>query len=200
MKRNKFLNYIAFGISAIFSPYISAAIFIIAIIYNYAHSLDQFLPWMLTFFCFAILVPGFYILWLLEANRISDVHMSNPEERKIPLLVAAISSLVAAVILYFLDAARPVFLISVIYAINSLAIAAITQWWKISVHTGMFASIVTIIVVIFGLPYLWLYALLIPLAWSRIYRKKHTIWQTMAGAVITSALTLLIFIIFGYIS
>lgn len=199
MKKNRALNYLAFGISAFFSPYVAAAVFIVAIIYNYAQSITQFLPWMGAFFFFAIIIPGFYILWLLEAKKISDIHMANPQERKIPLLVAAVSSVIGAIVLYYLDAARPVFVISVVYAINSLLIAIITQWWKISVHTGMFASIVTIMVITFGLPFAWFYLILVPLAWSRIYRKRHTIWQTSAGAILTAALTVVIFWLFGYI-
>jgi len=198
MKHNKFFSYLAFSISALFSPYVAATIFVVAIIYTYANSIKQFLPWMLTFFSFAIIVPGFYIMWLLEAKKISDIHMADPEERKIPLLVTALSSVVAAIILYFLEAARPVFLISVIYAINSLAIAVITQWWKISVHTAMFSSIATICIVLFGIDFAWLYLILIPLTWSRIYRRRHTIWQTCAGAFLTFILTLVIFWVFGY--
>lgn len=196
---HSFLNYVAFGISSFFSPYVAAALFIILIIYKYAQDLNQFLPWMLAFFIFAIILPGFYILWLLEAKKISDIHMANVNDRKIPLLVAAISSVIGAVALYFLHAARPVFVISVAYAFNSVAFALISQWWKISIHTGTYASIVTIAVIIFGIQFWWLYLLLIPLAWSRIYRKRHTIWQTTFGAITTSIITLLIFWIFGYI-
>ena len=201
MKKNRnFLNYLAFGISALFSPYVAAAIFIILIVYKYAQDFNQFFPWMLTFFIFAIILPGFYILWLLEARKISDVHMANQGERKLPLVVAAISAIVGAVILYFLHAARPVFVISVIYALNSAFIALMTQWWKISVHTSMFSSIATVAIVVFGLQFWWLYLFLIPLAWARIYRKRHTFGQTILGATSGAAITLLVFWIFGYLS
>ena len=200
MKKDRILlNYLAFGISAIFSPYVSAAIFIILIVYKYSMDLNQFFPWMLAFFIFAIVIPGFYILWLLEARKISDIHMANPEERKTPLLIAAVSSVFGAIVLFFLHAAKQVFMISIIYALNSAAIAVITQRWKISVHTGMFASIATIVVVIFGLQFWWLYLILLPLAWSRIYRKRHTIWQTTIGAAMTTVLTLMVLFMFGYL-
>lgn len=198
-KWHKFFNYIAFAISSVLSPYAAAAVFIVIVVYNYAQDLNQFLPWMLTFFAFSIIVPGFYILWLLEAHRIEDIHMANLNERKIPFLVGAVSAVVGAIILYFLDAARPVFVISVIYAVNSVVISIITQFWKVSVHTGMFASIATISVVIFGIQFWWLYLLLIPLAWSRVFRRRHTIWQTVAGAMVVSLLTLSTFWAFGYL-
>lgn len=199
MKNKTLLNYVAFGISAVFSPYVTAAIFIVLIVYKYAQNFNEFLPWMLAFFVFAIILPGFYILWLLEARKITDIHMANANERKNPLLLAAIFSVVGAIVLYFMHAARPVLVISIIYAANSVLIAIVTQWWKISVHTGMFASIATIAVVIFGTQFWWLYLILLPLAWSRIFRKRHTIWQTIMGAASTSVLTLIIFWIFGYI-
>lgn len=198
-KWHKFLNYIAFGISAVLSPYAAAAVFIMIVVYSYAKDLNQFLPWMLTFFLFAIIVPGFYILWLLETKKIQDVHMARLEDRKLPFVVAAISSIIGAILLYFLHAARPVFVIAVIYAVNTLVIGFITQWWKISVHTGMFASIATISVIIFGTQFWWLYLLLIPLIWARVYRKRHTIWQAVAGALLVSFLTLATFWVFGYL-
>jgi len=196
---HKFFNYIAFSISAILSPYAAAAVFIVIVVYSYSANLQQFLPWMLTFFVFAIIIPGFYILWLLETKKIQDVHMDKHEERKTPFLVAAASAVAGAILLYFLEAARPVFIISVVYAVNTLIIAFVTQFWKISVHTGMFASIATISVIIFGTKFWWLYLFLVPLAWARIFRRRHTIWQTIAGAVLVSVVTMVTFWFFGYI-
>lgn len=193
------INYLAFGISAIFSPYVAAAIFIVLVVYKYAQDFNQFLPWMVTFFVFAIVLPGFYILWLLESRKITDIHMANARERRIPLMVAAISAVAGAAALYFLQAAKPVFVISIVYAINSLMIAVVSQWWKISVHTGMFASICTVAVIVFGVQFWWMYLILIPLAWSRIHRKRHTIWQAVMGAVATSIITMVIFWMFGYV-
>lgn len=198
-KTHQFFNYLAFGVSAVLSPYIAAAVFIMIVVYSYAQDLRQFLPWMLTFFLFAIIIPGFYILWLLESHRISDIHMAKLSDRKIPFLVGAVSSIIGAVLLYFLHAARPVFVISVIYAVNSTVIALVTQYWKISVHTGTFASIATISVILFGTQFWWLYLLLVPLAWARIFRRRHTIWQTVMGAALMSLLTLATFWFFGYL-
>lgn len=169
------------------------------VVYNYAENLNQFLPWMLTFFLFAIIIPGFYIMWQFETKNIQDIHMANLHERKLPFLIAAVSSVIGAIVLYYLHAARPVFVISVIYAVNTAVIAIITQFWKISVHTGMFASIATITVIIFGAQFWWLYLFLIPLSWARVFRRRHTIWQAVAGAILAFWLTLGTFWVFGYL-
>jgi len=195
----KILNYVAFLVSMILSPYVTAAVFIVLIVYRYSESFTQFLPWMLTFFFFGIVIPGSYILWLMELKKINDIHIANQKDRRIPFIITGISSLAGAILLSVFGAARQVVLISMIWAANAIAIALITQAWKISVHMAMFSAVATITVVLFGWHMWWLYLLLIPLAWSRIYRKCHTLWQTTAGALLAFAITVLTFKIFGYI-
>lgn len=190
---------LAFVISALFSPYITAFVFIAFISYHYSRNLSQFLPWMLTFSFFGILVPGFYVLWLLEARKIHDLHIFELKDRKIPFLVAGISSAIGAFLLFVLHAARPVIVIGVAYAVNVIGIALITLLWKVSIHTALFSAIATIAVILFGSHFWWLYLILIPLAWSRIHRRRHTIWQAVAGSLIAFVLTAATFWLFGYL-
>jgi len=199
LKQQKFTDYLAFAISALFSPYITAAVFIIIVTYAYAQNLSQFLPWMVTFLAFAVIIPGIYTLWLMEVGKIADIHISGLKERKIPFLVAGILAVIGAIILIILDAAKPVIVMGVTYAVNALAVALVTQFWKISIHTALFSAVVTIAVVIFGPSYWWLYLILIPLAWSRIHRHRHTILQVVAGALLAFVLTTATFFIFGYL-
>lgn len=194
-----FTDCVAFLISAILSPYIMVLVFAVVMIYSYSENLQQFLPWMLTFLIFAVLVPGLYALWLLESKKITDLHMSKLEERKRPFIFASISALVGAVVLFLMGASQQVAVMAITYAINAIVVAIITQFWKISIHTALFSSVVTITVILFGLPYAWFYLILIPLSWSRIHRKRHTIWQAVAGAFLAFIITTLIFWMFGYV-
>ncbi len=198
-RKRKFTDYLAFAISTIFSPYITAAVFIIIVTYAYAQNLSQFLPWMVTFLAFAVIIPGIYTLWLMEVGKIVDIHISGLKERKIPFLVAGILAVIGALILIILDAAKPVIVMGVTYAINALAVALVTQFWKISVHTALFSAIATIVAIVFGTSYWWLYLILIPLSWSRIHRHRHTILQVVAGALLAFVLTTATFFVFGYL-
>jgi len=191
-------DYLAFFISVVLSPYISASVFIVIVTYAYSQNLTQFLPWMGTFFLFAVLIPAIYVLWLMEVGKISDVHISNQNERKTPFIVAGISSLMGVIILIALQAAQPVIVIGVAYAINALAVAMVTQFWKISIHTALFSSVCTVAIIIFGWQFAWLYLLLLPLAWSRVHRHRHTILQVVAGALLAFVLTTATFWGFGY--
>lgn len=189
----------AFIISALFSPYITAAVFIVAISYNYSKNLSEFLPWMITFLFFAVIIPGTYVLWLLESRKIRDIHIFYRQDRQIPFLLAGFSSLLGALLLFILHAAKPVTVIGTAYAVNVLAIALITQIWKISIHTALFSAVSTIIVILFGTQFWWLYLFLVPLAWSRIHRQRHTIWQAVIGSLIAFILTAATFWLFGYL-
>ena len=195
----KFWDFIAFGISVIFSPYATAALFIILITYTYAQNVKEFLPWIGIGFLFAVLIPGGYILWLIERKRIRDIHLSDQSERKVPFLVAGISAVLGAVALAWVGAAKPVVVMGVAYAVNAVAIALITWFWKISVHAALYSSVVTVIVILFGPQFAWAFLLLIPLAWARIYRHRHTLSQVIGGAILTFVLTALVFWLFGYI-
>ena len=198
-KIKTFSDCVAFLISAIFSPYMTAAVFVVLASYKYATNMAQFLPWVLIFIFFATILPGLYILWLLEAGKIKDIHMADRHERKWPFLLAGISSIFGALLLFLLGTAHTVVAIAVTYAAIALIVALITLVWKISVHTAMFVSIITITVIIFGPVYAWFYLILVPLAWSRIHRKRHTILQVVAGALLAFVITSAVFWLFGYL-
>ncbi len=195
----KFWDLLAFIISAIFSPYVMAGIFILLITYTFAQNVKEFLPWIGIEFLFAILIPGSYVVWLLERRLVRDVHLSDHDERKTPFLVAGISAVLGAASLALVGAAKPVILMGVVYAVNTVAIGILTLFWKVSVHTALFSSVMTVVVILFGAPFAWGYLFLIPLAWSRVYRHRHSLNQVIGGALITFVLTSLVFWLYGYI-
>lgn len=192
-------NILAFGISALFSPYVTAAVFIIIIVYLNTQNLGQFLPWMGIAFFFAIMIPGGYTLWKIEKKEITDIHLSEHAERKIPFMITAIAATAGAFVLFMIGAAKPVVVMMVAYAVNAIIVSLITLFWKVSIHTALYSSIITVLVILYGAKFAWLYLFLIPLAWSRIYRHRHTPEQAIGGALIAFVSTALVFWIFGYI-
>ena len=195
---NTFTDCLAFIISAVFSPYVTAMVFVVAIIFNYSENLGQFLPWMITFLVFGLLIPGLYCLWLIETGQITDYHISKLAERRKPFIAAGLSALVGTIILIYMGAARPVVVMAVVYTVNTMVVALISQVWKISIHTALFSAIVTVAIILFGPVWGWCYLILIPLSWSRIHRKRHTILQAVAGAMLAFILTTVVFWLFGY--
>ncbi len=199
IKKKTPLDILAFLTSAIFSPYITALVFIIVITYNSSQHLNQFLPWMTTFLLFSLILPGIYVLWQMEIGKIHDFHISDPNERKQPFLIAGISAIIGLIILIILKAAHPVIVVAVAYSTIAIVVALITLYWKISIHTAVFSSVATVLFILYGTAYWWLFLVIIPLAWSRVYRKHHTVLQTAAGAVLAFSLTTAVFLAFGYL-
>lgn len=199
IKNKSISDVLAFLISVIFSPYIVALTFIIIIIYRSSQNINEFLPWMITFTLFGLLIPGLYVIWLTETGVITDIRLSKREERRTPFIFTGISSIIGTIILTYLNAEKQVVVMALTYSINAIAVAIITQFWKISVHMTVLSSIVTITVILYGIKYWWLYLILIPVAWARIHRKRHTLAQTIAGTLLAFTLTLIIFGLFGYL-
>ena len=198
-KTKKIFDFLAFGISGLLSPYITAGVFIVVITYIYAKDLQQFLPWMGIALLFAIVIPGGYVLWLIEKQHIHDVHLSKHSQRKIPFILTGVSALFGAIALVIINAAKPVIVMGTVYAVNAVMVGFLTMFWKVSIHTALFSAAVTVFVILIGVQFSWLYLLLIPLAWSRFYRHKHTINQVIGGAIIAFILTTLVFWLFGYL-
>jgi hypothetical protein len=199
LKNKTFADILAFLISTVFSPYITAVVFIIAIIYNSSHDINEFLPWMITFLFFGLIIPFIYVLWQIETGTISDFRLSIREERKIPFIITGISAIIGTLLLFYLGAAWPVVVMAITFSVNAIAVAIITQYWKISIHMAVFASVSTVVSVLYGPKFIWLYIVLIPLAWSRIHRKRHNLMQVSAGALLSFILTAAVFWACGYI-
>ncbi|MBM2820540.1 MAG: hypothetical protein HW405_300 [Candidatus Berkelbacteria bacterium] len=197
--QRNFWDFLAFGISAFLSPYVTAGIFILIITFTYAKNLKEFLPWISIGFLFAIIIPGTYILWLIEKRDIRDFHLSDHNQRKIPFMIAGISAVIGAIALYLIQAAKPVIVMGAAYAANSVGISILTVFWKVSVHTALYSSVVTVIVILFGISFAPLYLILIPLSWARVYRQRHTLSQVIGGAMIAFVVTALVFWLFKYI-
>ncbi len=188
----------AFLISAVLSPYLIIVLFILIISFIYADSLKQFLPWILISFFFIGVIPVGYIFWLLENKKVSDIHLSNHSDRKIPFLISAVSALIGVIILYFFGAATPILAVTLAYALNATILFVITLYWKISIHSALFANFIFICVALFGAKYWPLFFLWVPLAWARVHRKKHTPEQVLFGAVIAICVTATVLHFFGY--
>lgn len=196
--KTRLLDGAAFLISVVLSPYLVTLLLILIVSFVYATTLKQFLPWILISLFFIGIIPVGYILWLLENKRVSDIYLSNHKERKIPFLIIAVSAVVGVIILYFLEAAKPILAIASAHAINAVLAWAITLYWKISIHSALFAASVIICMILFGAKLWPLFLLWVPLAGARVYREEHTPGQVLTGAVIAIVVTVIVLNLFGY--
>lgn len=140
------------------------------------------------------LFPVVYIVVMLKRGAITDLHMKNRHERHKPFLVGTTGALVAWVILTIYGAPLIVRRLALFDAGLLGILGLINVWWQISIHGAAIVGAVTISGVVFGLPIaLTASPLVLIVAWARLYLKRHTLRQILAGAALGALMALLVF-------
>jgi len=145
----------------------------------------------------AILI-GFIFLTILPITPIVlnvvkgdiDVFVSDRERRPKFYLYALLSHLSGALTSYFLEV-KILTVIHLAYFFVTLSVAVVNFKTKISAHTSGIAGPVTYMVYFLGPTYIFLYLIVIPVAWARIKLKAHSLQQTISGAIIAILITFL---------
>jgi membrane-associated phospholipid phosphatase len=143
--------------------------------------------------------PMLYVFWLYATDRISDLDMSNREERERVFVVFVIFFALGTVDLWLIGAPAIITASMAAYAVSSLVVQWITRYWKISTHAlGITAPLIALCV-LYGtrpLPFL----ILIPIVcWARVYLRAHTVLQVIAGVGLASVSTVVVFRLFHVI-
>lgn len=196
-KNKNLLNKLSFWISAIFSPFIILPVVMTIFSWKLTTSLEYFSLFLAISTLFMMLLPGIYISWQVKNKKISDLHIKKREDRYSVFAVFLLGNLIT-VLLYFLLGA-PIKLIGlVILAFLSALIAGIiTLEWKISIHLVALSTTAVAYALLIKTTYAWATLGFIPLViWARVHRKRHTIAQSIAGALLGGFLSLIFYKIF----
>lgn len=181
------LDRIAVAISIIFSPFLVPVPTILLLARRYAITVQQAMQWTLVVTVFVSVLPSIFILILVHSGRLSDLHLAVRKQRLVPLCFSLASTLVGIFVLHQIDAPRQIVLPSIAYAMNGVVFTAITYLWKISFHCGSAAGSITVLTLLVDAKLAWLSLLLPLIAWARVQRKRHTIFQTVVAALIAAA-------------
>jgi len=131
------------------------------------------------------IVPVIFFLTMLYHKQIKDWDMQKRSER-IPLYIfTMICHLGGIWLAHELGKVELVNVLLVFYAVG-ITFALTTFKWKISLHAGVNAGLITIINIFYGWRFSWLYLLLCLVMWARVYQKHHTWAQVIAGAIVGS--------------
>jgi len=179
-------------VSLVFSPFLVLIAAILLVVHLTAETLQQAILWSLISIVFASVFPFIFILILVRLGKLSGMGIAIREQRIGPLLFSLGSALVGTFILHRLGAPKMLVWLGIAYAVNGVVFIAVTRVWKISFHTGVMAACVTALTLLVNINLAWLFLLLPLVAWSRIYRKRHTLFQTLAGVFLAAIVTRLV--------
>lgn len=132
---------------------------------------------------FAVLVPSTAAyIWIKDKKL--EMDMPNREDRLYPLLCTIISYLLGVITLFTINAPSIITVLMFCYFTNTLLVLIISSFWKISIHTVGVAGPAVFLIYVFGYPGLIFLPLIPIVMWSRLFLKRHTFNQVIAGAIL----------------
>lgn len=140
------------------------------------------LLWAAVYGFWVSLMPILLVAYMLRTGRISDLHMSNTRERRLPYLASVLGALIALAIIQLFDGPSLLRCLAIFGTLELAVLAVITNFWLISIHSTSIASVTIISGLVFGW---WSLLLLLPLVvtvcWVRLYLRRHDVPQVAAG-------------------
>ena len=176
---------LAHGVSDVFNPPAVLGVLLVYLLWRLPGNTHQKVLWYTTTIMFTLIIPFLLVLWALKRDILSDKHITNRNERPIPILIAA--SLLILLDQGFRVLNAPILLRqAILVSLISLAIIfVITFFWKVSLHTATLTGALGVLVLTWST--LWPSFTLLPLvAWARIQAKAHTPMQTIGGSLVAS--------------
>lgn len=185
-------------ISIISTPPLVLTLFLVYLMFHFAQSSKEAAEWLIIGFLFLAFIPSAYVFYLAKNDRIHGFHMFRKEERIRPMLLAFGSVLTALILFSWLGAEKPIIAFLAAGVINIVVFTLITKFWKISIHTGTLTAVLTTVLIYSYGKYLWLWLLLVPVAYARLITHSHTWSQILVGIAIGGGITALTLYLFGY--
>jgi membrane-associated phospholipid phosphatase len=140
-------------------------------------------------FIFGVLIPFLYLVYLRKKDLVESLDVPVRTQRTVPYILASISYAIGLYILVLYSAPVAIVALMVCYLGNTLFIAMVNMFWKISAHAMGVGAVVTG----FGFavsPFYYIGLILLPLvSWSRIKLDMHSRGQVIAGSIVSVILT-----------
>lgn len=170
------------------APIVSIPAF--AVINYFLLNWDDFILVTFISILFAAFLPTLIVFKWLMGKKI-DLDIPDRKERTYPLIFVITSYLIGAAVLYAINAPEITTILMFCYFSNTLIVLIINLFWKISIHSMGVAVPTTALIYVFG-PIGSIFALIIPVVmWSRVYLRRHTVFQVIMGALLGFILTIL---------
>ena len=187
---------LAQGISLVTNPlFVALPLCLIVALLTASDILQALLWWVVTAVGVSF-APLFFIQHGVRRGRYTDHHVSQREQRLIPLLFA-VACMAITFILLLLLRASPALIATVIGMLISCIIALImTQFWKISLHVVGITGAITLLGLLGGPLFFLLSPLVLLVSWARWRVEAHTPLQPLAGIALAVAVTVAIFWLF----
>lgn len=147
--------------------------------------------WAAFFGFFVSLAPILFIVYMMRIGRITDLHMNTRQERYLPYLVSVTTSAFVLLVIYLFDGPGLLTCLTILNIIVLIILGLVNTSWLISIHSASVSAATVIFGLVFGF---WAAAVFSPfllmVCWARLYLRRHTLGQVIAGLLLGLVATL----------
>lgn len=178
-------------ITEVLAPSILVAAQLLAVAWHASESWIQALVYGSLAAAAASALPMAYILHGVRKRRLSDRHIVDHSQRRMPMLVILASTGAGTVALAAAGAPRELLALigSMVAALLVAAPITIRSGWGISMHALVAAGAAGTLTVVFGPALLACWPVVPAVCWARVRLRDHTIGQVVAGALVGAVAT-----------
>jgi len=178
-------------ISLVLNP-LALIIFVpLFLIYRTTNDVVTTINWTLYTMVF-LLIIGVFILICVRKGVFTDYDVSKREQRPLLFLVAMLLGIIYLIGLFIFNAPAILFVVTFGILMGILAASIVNNWIKASMHVATVAALLSALALVYG-GFYYLLLFLIPLiAYIRVRAKRHTVSETIAGAIFGCSLSLLL--------
>lgn len=142
---------------------------------------------------FAAGIPMAYIVRGVRRGRLSSHHIPEREHRRGPLIFGMVSVAIGTAALVLLGAPRELLALLAAGCAGLVVFALVTAYWKMSIHAGVAAGTVAVLVAVYGPVALTAVPLVPLIGWSRLVLSAHTLGQVVAGSTVGALIAATVF-------
>jgi|GEM_PF-2375558 len=198
--QDKWKYSLAFFISRVFGPFpLVCVLWLTTALKSGIGFWKAILVYPLIFFV-DIAIPIAITSYLIYAKKVKDIEWSDLEQRNQYLLPISFIAIPLLLFLTYFLTNSTIFHLSILFSIIVLSMLTIYRFFhfKISGHIVTATIVISGVNLFFGLNFLWLFLLIIPIIWARYTLKVHTLVELISGFVLPAIIMLMAVFIFGW--
>ena len=178
------LDRIAVVVSEVLAPAILVAVLLLVVGWHAGETPGVSRWWGLPGAVFAAVIPLGYVLHGVRRGRLTNHHIPERADRRIPLLFGTASLIAGLLLLLALGAPREVLALLTAGGVGLAVFALVTHWWKMSIHAGVASGTVAALTAVYGPAVLLGTPLVLLGCWARVRLTAHTPAQVVVGALV----------------
>lgn len=175
-------------ISNLFNPFLVTFIAIVFIVLDTTSSINDALRWVGISLLLSVLPVFTYLVYQVHRKKLDSIFTESQGQRKKIYLIASITAAFGCGGMWLIKAPE---LLTASFTAGLAAIVVfmgINLYWKISLHAAFISAAAMILTVMYGTRAVWVFVLLVPVAWARLELKMHTLAQIIAGVGLSASI------------